>query len=215
MVHDARNARLCGVFGGILFLLHAGYLLLNNVMIFIRLEGFFNPLALLSVAEYVLIGVSVLADRRGALLRIGAWLLAVQNLLSVGSVLLGFVSRVPVQPVIYLLLSSAAGSLASVLLAAAVLLGVRARPGADLRVMCILPVLVQAASLVLQLPLLTGAENVEVVAAPAGMVWMAVHCLAVLLVCLWATAPQPAAETVAFDGNSFAETEPFAPEEET
>ena len=136
MVHDARNARLCGVFGGILFLLHAGYLLLNNVVIFIRLEGFFNPLALLSVAEYVLIGVSVLADRRGVLLRIGAWLLAVQNLLSVGSVLLGFASHMPVQPVFYLLLSSAAGSLASVLLAAAVLLGVRARPGADLRVMC-------------------------------------------------------------------------------
>ena len=215
MVHDARNARLCGVFGGILFLLHAGYLLLNNVVIFIRLEGFFNPLALLSIVECVMIGVAALVERRGVLLRVAAWLLAVRNLLSMGSVLLSLVSVATTQAVFFVLLSSAVGSLASVLLAVVLLIGLRARPGADLRVLSLLPVLAQAAALILQLPLLTGTTGAEVTTAPFGMVWMAAHCLGVLLVCLWITAPQALPEeNMVFQEEAFAQEDPAPFEEE-
>lgn len=187
MLHNAgkeRNARQCGVIGGVLFLLYAVYLLLSNVLLLMRVEGFFNPMALLAVLEWAVIGAAALADRKGKLLAAAAWLLAAQNLLTVGSVVFRLPAYTVSQPAFRLVLTSAVSSLASVLLAAVLLLGPRVRRETDLRLLRLLPVLVQAAVIVLQLLLVEGVSFGAVALVPS---WLLVG---MWLVGLWATASQ-------------------------
>lgn len=195
MLHNAgkeRNARQCGVIGGVLFLLYAVYLLLSNVLLLMRVEGFFNPMALLAVLEWAVIGAAALADRKGKLLAAAAWLLAAQNLLTVGSVVFRLPAYTVSQPAFRLVLTSAVSSLASVLLAAVLLLGPRARRKTDLRLLRLLPVLVQAAVIVLQLLLVEGVSFGAVEGVSFGAVALVPSWLLVgmWLVGLWVTASQ-------------------------
>lgn len=184
MVHNARNARSCGVIGGILFLLYAVYLLLSNVLLLMRVEGFFNPMSLLAVIEWAMIGAAALADRKGKWLAAAAWLLAAQNLLAVGGVVFSLASYTISQPAFRLVLISAVGSLADVLMAVVLLVGRNVPQGKDLRLLRLLPVLVQAAAVVLQL---LTVEGITFGAAALVPSWLLVG---MWLVGLWAAAPQ-------------------------
>jgi hypothetical protein len=138
----------------------------------------------LAVIEWAMIGAAALTNRKGKLLAVAAWLLAAQNLLTVCSVVFRLSSYVPSQPAFRLVLTSAVSSLASVLLAAVLLRGLRTQKETELRLLRLLPVLVQAAVIVLQLLLVESVTFGAVALVPS---WLLVG---MWLVGLWATASQ-------------------------
>ena len=186
MVHSDNRTRICGLIGGMLFWAQALYNIYTYILLFVRVGAAVNLLTVLSIVEYLMLGLAAVMDRRGTLLKIAACMLGVQNLFSAVTVLVSTATATAHTTAYTIMLTSAVGSIASVIMAAVILAGVRSQGQArGLNIWCAVPAVVQMAGIVLQLRLLTAREALS----PAGLVLAALRCVGIVLVCLWATAP--------------------------
>lgn len=196
MKQDKTTLRIFGVVGGALFVLQALYNLYTYILLFVRVGAAFNPLTVLSMTEYLMLGFAAMLDRRGTLLKIAACMLGVQNLFSAVTVLVSAVTAAMHTTAYTIMLTSAVGSVASVIMAAVILAGVHSQGRAHgLHIWCAVPAAVQLAGVVLQLRLLSEGLSFSSLFIPV------LRCVGIVLVCLWAAAPvqTPAEEELLFD----------------
>lgn len=187
MTERITPARTCGIVGGILFAAVAAYNLYLYIMLLMREGASLNFMTLLTVAESAAIGVLAVLNKRGRLLETVAWIEAVHGFFSIVILLLNVMSATMINSVAFtLVLSSVIGGAASVLLAGVLIIG-SCRQGQVrwVRRFCFLPALA----------LLAGAAVSFTVAEinVANLAFVALQGTSALLVCLWVTAPAPAA----------------------
>ncbi len=188
MMQHKETFRFFGILAGALFLAQAAYQAFVYVTVFRSLGAYFNPLTLLTIAEYVMIGVAALLDRRGKLLEIAAWAMGVQNLLSAVTSLWNVVMGGSTTPVVrQLMLINAVGSIAAVLLAVTLIKAIRANgKKRGLLWLSLAPAAVQLAGVLLQL-----AQTVEGASlTAASLLFALLRSLGTALVCVWAAAPE-------------------------